>query len=47
MAQYLDGSSHLHVSWEGIMRSGAKLHHEDEIKKIISCDDEAFALYRY
>lgn len=47
MADCLDGNSHLQVSWERIARGGAKLHHEDEIKQLVPCDDEAFKMYRY
>jgi len=46
-ADYLDGDSHLQTSWKRIARGGAKLHNEDEIKKLVHCSDEAFALYRY
>lgn len=46
-ADYLDGDSHLRKSWEQIAKSGAKLHHEDEIKKLVPCDIEAFKMYRF
>lgn len=46
-ARYLDGDSHLQVSFERIARSGNKLYHEDEIKRLVPCDDEAFKMYRY
>lgn len=47
MADYLDDPSHLEVSEERITRSGAKLHKEEDIKRFVPCDEEAFALYRY
>lgn len=43
---YLGGFTHLEATDEQIKRGGAKLRREDEIKKFVPCDDEAFAMYR-
>ncbi len=45
-SDFLDGTAHLLESWERIYKYGAKLRKEDEIKKFVPCDDEAFTLYR-
>ena len=46
-SDYMGGFQHLEASEEQIKRGGAKLRREDEIKKFVPCDDEAFAMYRY
>ena len=46
-ADYLDGTTHLHASWEMILRGGAKLTKEKDIRYLCPCDDEAFKMYRY
>jgi len=46
-ARYLGGFEHLKVTDEQITRGGAKLHNEEEIKKLVSCTDEAFGMYRH
>lgn len=46
-ADYLDGVHHLDASEESIARGGAKLRREEEIKKFVPCDEEAFKMYRY
>lgn len=33
--------------WDYIKRSGDKVHDEKNIKKLVECDDEAFAMYRH
>ncbi len=45
-AESLGGFTHLEASEERILRGGAKLRREDEIKKFVDCDDEAFEMYR-
>lgn len=45
-ADCLDGNDHLKVSYERVGQYGAKLRHEDEIKKLVPCDAEAFKMYR-
>lgn len=44
---YLDGFEHLKANWDSIQRFGAKLHNEEDIKKIVECDDESFNMYRH
>lgn len=34
-------------NWDKIMKEGDKVGDERNIKKLVPCDDEAFALYRY
>lgn len=34
-------------SEEWIKRQGDKIHNRETIKKLVPCDDEAFAMYRY
>ena len=46
-ANYLDGNKHLEVSDDAIAKLGAKLHREDEIKKLIPCSKLAFKMYRH
>lgn len=46
-APYLDDPSHLKVSNGRIARAGAKLYREEDIKRFVPCDDEAFKMYRY
>ena len=46
-ADSLGGFTHLDATDEQISRGGAKLRKEDEIKKCVPCDDEAFEMYRY
>ena len=44
---YLGGFTHLEVSNERIARDGAKLYKEEDIKRFVPCDDEAFGMYRH
>jgi hypothetical protein len=44
---YLGGFTHLEVDDERIYRGGAKIRREEEIKKFVPCDDEAFKMYRF
>lgn len=46
-ADYFDDPIHLLASKESIARRGAKLHQEEDIKKLVPCDDEAFKMYRH
>ena len=46
-ADYFDDPVHLNISNKMIARLGAKLHKEDNIKKLVPCDDEAFEMYRH
>jgi len=46
-SDYLDGFSHLLATDEQIANSGAKLREEEDIKRFVSCDDDAFKMYRY
>jgi len=46
-ADYLDDPIHLETPYESILSWGAKLHEEDEIKKLVPCDDDAFFMYRH
>ena len=34
------------MSYDDVMRYGDKLHEESQIRELVSCDDEAFAMYR-
>ncbi len=45
-SDYLGGFFHLISSYEDIAKYGAKLRKEEEIKKFIPCDEEAFGMYR-
>ena len=47
MERYLDDPIHLEVSHERIAQHGAKLHKEEDIKRFVPCEDEAFKMYRY
>jgi len=33
--------------WEKIKNEGDKIHSEENIKKLVPCDDEAFSIYRH
>lgn len=44
-ASYLDGSSHLVVSYEQIARLGAKLHNKEEVLALINCDPESLTIH--
>ena len=46
-ADYLDHPMHLETSYEDIINWGAKLHEEDEIRRLVPCDNEAFSMYRH
>jgi len=46
-ASDLDGESHLQVSNERIARGGSKLWREEDIKKFVLCDEEAYEMYRH
>lgn len=51
MANYLDGTSHLQESElqeseQRIADNGAKLRKEEDIKRFVPCEDEAFKMYR-
>ena len=46
-ANFLDSPAHLEVSKERIANYGAKLHKEEDIKRFVPCDDEAFKMYRH
>lgn len=46
-AYYLDGESHLLIDNQGIADHGAKLRNEDEIKRLVPCDEDVFKMYRY
>jgi len=35
------------TSYEGIARCGETVHDKNTIKKLVSCDEEAFRLYRH
>ena len=45
-ADYLDDPSHLGVPAESIARNGAKLCKEEDIKRFVLCNNEAFKMYR-
>lgn len=45
-ADFLDDPAHLDVSYYRILKSGAKLRWEEEIRRLVPCDDEAFKMYR-
>jgi hypothetical protein len=34
-------------SAEAVKRSGDKVHNDENIKKLVACDDEAFGMYRH
>ncbi len=44
---YLDGFEHLMATNERIRNWGTKVRREEEIKRLVPCDDEAFKMYRY
>jgi hypothetical protein len=46
-ADNFNNPEHLGASNELIARAGAKLHREEDIKKFVPCDEEAFKMYRY
>lgn len=46
-ADYLDDPIHLEISEERIAKAGAKLYGEQDIKRLVPCNDEAFKIYRY
>jgi len=46
-SDFLSGFVHLEASDERIARGGAKLTREEEIRKFVPCDNEAFSMYRY
>lgn len=46
-ADYFDNPEHLDASLDRIVRVGAKLHKDEDIKRFVPCDDEAFKMYRY
>lgn len=46
-ADYFDDPVHLEASNERIASYGAKLHREEDIKRFVSCDEEAFGMYRH
>lgn len=46
-AEFLDGAEHLLATDDMIEKLGAKLTNEHDIRKLVPCDDEAFAMYRY
>lgn len=35
------------ADWEYVQSNGDKVHSEDNIKKLVPCDQEAFGMYRY
>jgi hypothetical protein len=45
-ADYLGGFTHLEATDEQIARDGAKLRREEDIKKLVPCEDDAFEMYR-
>ena len=44
---FLDNPGHLEISEQRITREGAKLHKEEDIKRFVPCDEEAFKMYRH
>lgn len=38
---------HAYMEEEAVARIGDKVHDERNIKKLVPCDDEAFAMYRH
>ena len=46
-ADYFDDPIHLQESERRIADYGAKLHKEEDIKRFVPCDDEAFKMYRH
>lgn len=45
-ADYFDDPVHLEANEQQISKFGAKLHKEENIKRFVPCDDEAFGMYR-
>lgn len=46
-SRYLGGFSHLEVDWNRIADHGAKIHREDDIKRLVPCDNNALGMYRH
>jgi len=44
---YLDSPVHLGASEDMIAKLGAKLRWEEDIRRFVPCDDEAFGMYNY
>ena len=47
LADYLDSPFHLLIGEQKIAKLGAKLYKEEDIKRFVPCDDEAFKMYRH
>lgn len=47
ISDYLNDPNHLEVESDRIAQLGTKLCKEEDIKKFVPCDDEAFGLYRF
>ena len=43
---YLDGTSHLKISFHHIVDHGAKMRNEEQVKELVNATDEAMRLYR-
>lgn len=46
-AIYVDNPYSPQVDFESVARMGDKIHSEENIKKLVDCDKEAFAFYRH
>ena len=44
---YLGGFTHLKTDWDRIADYGAKLHKEEDIKRLVPCNDGALGMYRH